>query len=119
MKRMSRTTNRGLAALALAALLLARPVSADEDDPSRFLGIVQSYLELLDKMGRISQDPRMSLLMAQNSIKDLYEQKGQKAEAVPELRKILEGVEDPSVRTAVRFTIADIYKETGQRDKAL
>jgi hypothetical protein len=36
-----------------------------------------------------------------------------------ELRKIIEGVDDPAVRTAVRFAIADIYKETGQRDRAL
>jgi thioredoxin-like negative regulator of GroEL len=70
-------------------------------------------------MREISSDPRSALLMAQNSIKEIYERSGRKADAVPELRKILQDVEDPAVRTALRFTIADVYKETGQKEQAL
>jgi tetratricopeptide (TPR) repeat protein len=111
---------RALAVLAVAALLpMAGPVRADEPDPAKFLGLMQSYLGLLDRMSQVSSDPRSALMLAQNSIKEVYEQKGQKADAVAELRKILDGLEDPAVRTAVRFAIADLYKETGQRDKAL
>lgn len=97
----------------------ARPAVAEEPDPAKFLGVVQSYLSVLERMGQFSADPRAALMLAQNSIKEVYEQKGQKAEAVSELRKILDGLDDPAVRTALRFAIADIYKETGQKDRAL
>jgi tetratricopeptide (TPR) repeat protein len=96
-----------------------RSAVADEPHPARFLGVVQCYLTVLERMGQFSADPRAALLLAQNSMKEIYEQKGQKAEAVSELRKILDGLDDPAVRTAVRFAIADIYKETGQKDRAL
>ena len=109
-----------LAVLAVAALSsIAGPVRADEPDPAKMLGLMQSYLGLLDRMSQVSSDPRSALMLAQNSMKEVYEQKGQKGEAVAELRKILDGLEDPAVRTAVRFAIADLYKETGQREKAL
>jgi hypothetical protein len=103
-----------------AVLALSSPrAGAEEPDPEKFLGVVQAYMGVLERMGQFSADPRAALLLAQNSIKEIYEQKGQKGEAVTELRKILEGLDDPAVRTAVRFAIADIYKETGQRDRAL
>lgn len=109
-----------IAYLLLGSVFLgAWPALAEETDPARLLGAVQAYLQVLERMGQFSADPRAALMLAQNSIKEVYEQKGQKAEAVPELRKILDGLDDPAVRTAVRFAIADIYKETGQRDKAL
>lgn len=109
-----------LACLVAAVLALPMPwASADEPDPQKFLGAIQAYLGVLERMGQFSADPRAALLLAQNSIKEIYEQKGQKGEAVAELRKILDGLDDPAVRTAVRFAIADIYKETGQRDRAL
>ena len=103
-----------------AVLALSAPrAGAEEPDPEKFLGVVEAYLGVLERIGQFSADPRAALLLAQNSIKEVYEQKGQKGEAVGELRKILEGLDDPAVRTAVRFAIADIYKETGQRDRAL
>lgn len=109
-----------LPCLVVAVLALPLPrASAEEPDPQKFLGMVQAYLGVLERMGQFSADPRAALLLAQNSMKEIYEQKGQKAEAVAELRKILDGLDDPAVRTAVRFAIADIYKETGQRDRAL
>jgi hypothetical protein len=114
MKRITLTCVVGTV-LALAA---AR-AGSEEPDPEKFLGVVQAYMGVLERIGQFSADPRAALLLAQNSMKEVYEQKGQKAEAVGELRKILEGLDDPAVRTAVRFAIADIYKETGQRDRAL
>jgi thioredoxin-like negative regulator of GroEL len=108
--------------LVSTAVLMAPPLRAQQGPPpdaALMLGTVQAYLNILDTMGKVSADPRAALLLAQNSIKEVYEQKGQKAQAVPELRKILQDLEDPAVRTAVRFAIADIYKETGQRDQAL
>ena len=114
---------RAVSSLLLCAALLLAPAARAQQGPppdaAIMLGTVQAYLTVLESMGKISSDPRAALLLAQNSIKEVYEQKGQKAQAVPELRKILQDLEDPAVRTAVRFAIADIYKETGQKDQAL
>jgi thioredoxin-like negative regulator of GroEL len=57
--------------------------------------------------------------MAQNSIKEVYEKAGKKADAVNELQQMLNGLDDPAARTALRFALADLYKETGQNEKAL
>lgn len=108
-----------LAGCLLALLSVGRPVSAQEADPRDFLDIVERYLSMLDHMQEITSDPRGALLMAQNSIKEIYEQAGRKAEAIEELKDVLEGLTDPAARTAVRFAIADLYKETGDREKAL
>jgi thioredoxin-like negative regulator of GroEL len=114
---------RVLLSLFTSLVLLPVPeVRAQQGPPpeaAAILGTVQAYLAVLERMGQFSSDPRAALLLAQNSIKDIYEEKGQKAQAVPELRKILQDLDDPAVRTAVRFAIADIYKETGQKDQAL
>jgi hypothetical protein len=108
--------------IAVAVCLIASWVPsarAQDPDPTRMLAMVGSYLDILDRMGKVSGDPRTALMHATNSIKEVYEQSGRKGDAVPELRKILEGLEDPAARTAVHFAIADIYKETGQKEKAL
>ena len=69
--------------------LWAPPAAAQEPDPARMLSLVGSYLDVLDRMGKLSADPRRRC-PGQNSIKEVYEQKGRKAQAVPELRKILD-----------------------------
>jgi hypothetical protein len=116
-------TKRMLTSLLVSsAVLLAPALRAQQGPPpeaAAALFTVQTYLAVLERMGQVSSDPRATLLLAQNSIKEIYEQKGQKAQAVPELRKILQDLEDPAVRTSVRFAIADIYKETGKTDLAL
>jgi hypothetical protein len=115
---MTRPATRIAVALCLIPLWIA-PAAAQDADPAKFLAMVGSYLDILDRMGKVSGDPRSALMHATNSIKEVYEQGGRKGDAVPELRKILEGLEDPAARTAVRFAITDIYKETGQKEKAL
>ena len=108
------------AALTLCLIpLWASPAAAQAPDHDRILSLISSSLDILDRMGKVSADPRMALMHATHSIKEVYEQNGRKGDAVPELRKILDGLEDTAARTAVHITIADIYKESGQKDKAL
>jgi tetratricopeptide (TPR) repeat protein len=99
--------------------LFGGSVAAQEPNPAEFLNMVQSYLVMLEQMREIVSDPRSAILMAQNSMKDVYEKEGRKSEAIDELSKILDGLNDAAVRTAVRFSLADLYKETGQNEKAL
>jgi hypothetical protein len=115
---MTRLAIRTAVALCLIPLWV-HPAAAQDPDPTRLMAMVGSYLEILDRMGKVSGDPRSALMHATNSIKEVYEQSGRKGDAVPELRKILDGLEDPAARTAVHFAITDIYKETGQKEKAL
>jgi hypothetical protein len=115
---MTRLVSRTVAVLCLVPLSVL-PAAAQDADPARMLSMVGSYLDILDRMGKVSADPRTALMHATNSIKEVYEQGGRKGDALPELRKVLDGLEDPAARTAVRFTIVDIYKESGQREKAL
>src|SRR5688572_26780291 len=115
---MIRLASRTAVALCLIPLWVPA-ASAQDPDPARMLAMVGNYLDILDRMGKVSGDPRSALMHATNSIKEVYEQGGRKGDAVPELRKVLDGLEDTGARTAVHFAIADIYKETGQKEKAL
>jgi hypothetical protein len=105
--------------MGLLVLAPAVPPVEAEEDPSHYISLVESYLDLLDHMRETAADPRSALVLAQSSIKEIYEKKGQKLEAATELRKILDGLTDPAARTALRFTISDIYKEAGQMDRSL
>ena len=98
---MTRPATRIAVALCLIPLWVA-PAAAQDPDPTRLMAMVGSYLDILDRMGKVSGDPRSALMHATNSIKEVYEQGGRKADAVPELRKILEGWRTP--RPAPRCT---------------
>ena len=51
---------------------------------------------------------------------ELYEQRGQKAQAIPHLERLLEQSSgNPVVENIVRFKLRDLYRDTGQGDRAL
>jgi len=86
----------------------------------QFLGVMQGYLEVSKQWMQHLEDPDMVVFLATEGIVEAYEEKGDKMGAVPELQDLLEKYGNNRViRTAIRFKLRDLYKDSGQFDKAL
>lgn len=85
-----------------------------------FLGVMKEYTELAGNWMKLLEDQDAVAFLVAEGIAEIYEQKGDKRKALPELRKLLEtpGLGEPGKR-AIRFKIRDIYKEAGMHDEAL
>lgn len=124
-RRRRRAAALAVAAAALVALVAAGPTSGQpgpDEAPqmARFIGLMDSYLALSDRWVGMLEQPDRAVFLAIEGITEIYEKSGRKAEAIPHLEAILERhPDDQAVRNAVRFKLRDLYKETGQADKAL
>ena len=90
-----------------------------KEDPKAFLEIVRSYLTMVDQIRELNGDPLGTLIVALHDIKEIYQQKDDLDGAVKEFRGMLKDLRSPGARAVVRRTIADMYREAGQDDKAL
>lgn len=114
--------------IAATALILgfcfapAAPATANEDveQMDQFLALMQNYLGVSDQWVEMASKRDTAIYLAIEGIVEIYEQRGEKAKAIPHLQKILEKNDDnQTVRNAVRFKLRDLYKETGRTAEAL
>lgn len=107
-----------LAAMLIGGSLASAPVyGKDEID---YIAMMQSYLSLVndavDTVGR----PEAAAMLGIEGIFEIYEQRRDAPGAVAHYERLLEAHgENRTVRTLLRLKLRDIYKETGQSDKAL
>jgi hypothetical protein len=94
------------------------PVQAQ--DQQKFLDTMVKYLEITDRYVGLASEPAAATFFAIEGIVELYEQRGQKAQAIPHLERLLaQGAGNPVVENLVRFKLRDLYRDSGQGDKAL
>lgn len=85
-----------------------------------FLGIMDTYLNVAERYVKMVSAEETTIYIVVEKMVEIYEAKGEKMNAVPELREILNRYGDnPTIRNVVHFKIAEIYKDTGQAGKAL
>ena len=97
-----------------------RDAEPDLETITSFIGLMQSYLDVAEKWVEMVSDKETAIYLVAERTTEIYEQKGDKAKAVPRLREILSKYKDNrAVRNALHFKIAEIYKEAGQHEKAL
>ncbi len=104
------------------ALMVPAVAWADEDmqQMDQFLALMQSYLGVSDQWVEMTSQRETVIFLAIEGIVEIYEQRGEKAKAIPHLQKILDKNRDnQTVRNAVRFKLRDLYKETGRTQEAL
>ena len=107
-----------LAVAAVAGVLMFNPVQAQERQ--EFLDTMVKYLEITDRYVALASEPAAASFFAIEGIVELYEQRGQKAQAIPHLERLLEQSSgNPVVENIVRFKLRDLYRDTGQGDRAL
>ena len=92
-------------------------VSPKPTSSSRLMG---SYLGLSNHWVETTSKPDVAIYLAIEGITEVYEERGEKAKAIPHLVSIVEkNADNRSVRNIARFKLRDLYKETGQSGRAL
>lgn len=105
---------------------MSMPVESRSDEfgelqkAQSFLGMLDKYLTVMGKWSQMLSKRETTALLVAERVVDIYEQKGSKTAAIPELRKMLEKYRDNApIRHMLHFKISEIYKDSGQPDKAL
>jgi hypothetical protein len=120
---------KAAAVLTVAILVIgtsARPVHAAESSakPDRaeqamtMIDVLRGYLELIERYDRIAADSRASGVAAVLMAEELLKGRSP-ADAIEYYTNVLPEVKNDAVRRVIRIQLADLYKNTGQTDKAL
>ena len=91
----------------------------DVNEQAQFIGLMSQYLELSNQIVALTGTPEGAIFMAVEGIFEVYEERRDAPSAIKHLERILDDTRNQTVRNIVRLKLRDIYKETGQSDKAL
>ena len=108
-----------------ASLLLAFTPAAFAQTPGElqtmqtFLEIMESYFGIIDATHDVSMSAEKAAIMQMMKIKEVYEERGEKARAVDVLQEVLSDSRSPTIRNAAIMLMSDLLKETGRSDEAI
>ena len=89
-----------------------------EDPRMARFNLMRGYLDAVDRYARLAHDPAMSGIAAVVTASDLLKPRGADV-AIDYFTKLLPEVKNESVARCIRAQLADLYKQSGQQDKAL
>jgi len=85
----------------------------------QFMKVMDGYFSIIESTHDIASDPEKSAILQMQKIKEIYEERGEAANAVDVLRDVLANSTNPTVRSAATMILGDLLKETGRTDSAL
>lgn len=110
-------------ALVLFATIGASPAQAQGPGPEeghKFVQLMSDYLQLADQVVGIAGRKDAAVFLALEGIFEIYEQRHDAPGAIRHYERLLDEYgKDPTVRNLIRMKLREIYKKTGQADKAL
>ncbi len=111
-------------ALIVTAGLGAAPVSHAQspDDIAlmqSFLELMTDYFGIIEATHEISSDPEKAAIMQMQKIQEVYEDRGDKAQSVDVLKKVLEDSNSRTIRNAAYLMLGDTLKDAGRASEAL
>jgi hypothetical protein len=86
--------------------------------PLRQFELMRGYLDLVDRFSRLSRDPATAGVAAVISAAEILKPRGADA-AIDYFNKLLPEVKNEAVQRAIRIQLIELYKHSGQQDKAL
>ena len=116
--------NTTLAALIVAATLFAAPgarAQAPNDIATMqsFINIMQGYFEIIEATHDIADSAEKAAILQMQKIKEIYEERGEKARAVEVYQGVLEDSRNPAIRNAAFMLLGETLKEIGRTDDAI
>ena len=87
-------------------------------DRMQHVEMLRGYLELVDRFSRLASNPTNSGVAAVITATEMLKARGNDA-AIEYFTKVMPDVKDASVQRAIRIQLVDLYKNSGQQDKAL
>jgi hypothetical protein len=120
----ARRTRRALAGLLAAGLLAAAPAAQAQSTDElatiqTFLGIMTDYMAIIEATHEISSEPEKAAILQMQKMKEVFEERGEKARVVEELRRVLENSSNQAIRNAAYVLMSDTLKETGRSAEAI
>jgi hypothetical protein len=82
------------------------------------LDAVRNYLDVFDRYSRLSRDPTAAGVAAVVSAGEILRARGADT-AIAYFNKVMPDVKNESVQRAIRLQLIELYKMSGQQDKAL
>lgn len=105
--------------LILGILAISNPAAAAEN-PEKFVSLMSQYLGLANQVVDTASRPQATAFLAIEGIFEIYEKRRDVNGAIAHLEDIIDKYgTDPTIRNLVRLKLRDVYKESGQSDKAL
>ena len=105
------------------ALMLALPspaLAADELSKGlQVTSLIKNFLEVIALMHEVQGDPEKAGIFQLQKIQELYTKQGKKKETTAVLEEVLESTKSRAIRNSAYMMLADIFKETGESDKAI
>jgi hypothetical protein len=80
--------------------------------------MLRSYIDVVDRFSKLSHDSTAAGVAAVVSASDILRQRGPEA-AIEYFNKTLPDVKSEAVGRAIRIQLVDLYKQSGQQDKAM
>lgn len=109
-------------ALTAAFVLAFAPAGHAQHDLSQiqtFLNIMSDYMEIIESSHSINSDSEKAAIMQMQKIKEIYEDRGEKARVTESLREVLAKSQNQTIRNAAYMILGDTLKETGRSDEAI
>jgi hypothetical protein len=101
----------------LMAAVRGQGTAPAETEEMQFLRQVSAFLEFGRGYAKFCSDQEAVAVMSVTAIKDLFEGEGTD-KPVSILKELLEDTESQVVRNALRLSIQEIYKESGNKEEA-
>ena len=119
---MNAMRNLALTLAAAAMLALApTPAQAQADELAmmqRFVDLMQGYFGIIEATYDVSSEPEKAAILKMQKIKEVLEERGQKANAADVFRDVLKESRNPTIRSAAYVLLAETLKETGRSEEA-
>jgi HEAT repeat protein len=83
------------------------------------LSVMEQFFDIIDSVHAIADNPEKSTIYHMHKIKEIHEDLGNKANAVPAIRGVLKDSDNPTIRRAAYLMLGETLKETGSPQEAL
>jgi hypothetical protein len=80
--------------------------------------MMRGYIDLVDRIARLSRDPTTAGVAAVISAADMLKARGADA-GIEYFTKLLDTVKSDTVKRAIRIQLIEFYKQAGQHEKAM
>jgi len=80
--------------------------------------LMRGYIDLVDRIARLSRDPTTAGVAAVISAADLLKARGADA-GIEYFTRMLDSAKSDPVKRAIRIQLIELYKQAGQQDKAM
>ncbi len=84
-----------------------------------FVQLMQDYYSLIKSVHAISDNAEASAILQMFKIEEIYEERGQKADAAQVFENVLARSKNPTIRNAATMMLGENLKETNRADEAL